>query len=65
MKYCIELLFSIMCLCFVLVLLTSLIALGFEGTAAFVIIIVAVISTITGLVIGVHGYIASRNENKH
>ena len=65
MKYCTELLFSIMCLCFALVLLTSLIALGIEGTTAFVIIIVAVISAITGLVIGLHGYIASRNENKH
>lgn len=65
MKYCTELLFSIMCLCFALVLLTSLIALGFEDTVAFVIIVVAVISAITGLVIGLHGYIASRNENKN
>lgn len=65
MKHCIELLFSIMCLCFALVLLTSLIALGFEGTAAFAIIVVAAISAITGLVIGLRGYITSRNEYKH
>lgn len=62
MKHCAELLFSIMCHCFAILLLVAISTLSLEGTGAFVAIVFAFIMAVIGLVAGVHGFLSSRKS---
>ncbi len=62
MKSCAELLFSIMCHCFALVLLVAISSLTLEGTLALDAILLAIVSVIIGLVTGLHGFFSSRKS---
>lgn len=53
--------FGIFCLMLTLVFLYTLTALGFNGNdSAFIILVLAVISLVTGLIFGISGILSSR-----
>ena len=58
-----KLLFGIFCLMLTLVFLYTLTALGFNGNdSAFIILVLAVISLVTGLIFGILGILSSRKK---
>ena len=58
-----KLLFGILCLMLTLVFLYTLTALGFNGNdSAFIILVLAVISLVTGLIFGILGILSSRKK---
>lgn len=58
-----KILFGIFCLILSLVFLYALTELGFEGSdSAFIILILAVISLITGLIFSISGLLSSREK---
>ena len=58
-----KILFGIFCLILTLVFLYALTELGFEGSdSAFIVLILAVISLVTGLIFGISGFLSSREK---
>lgn len=58
-----KILFGIFCLMLTLIFLFALVTLGFKGSdSAFIILILAVISLVTGLFFGISGILSSRKK---
>lgn len=58
-----KILFGIFCLMLTLIFLFALVTLGFkESDSAFIILILAVISLVTGLIFGISGILSSRKK---
>ncbi len=62
MKNCAELLFSISCYCFALLLLAAIHFFSLEGAIVLAAMILSFIVVTIGLIIGLHGFFSSRKS---